>query len=563
MTFLNPLALLGLAAAAIPALLHLLQRRVPPELLFPPLRYLAAAERASARRLKLRHLVLLVLRTLLVVCLVLAAARPLIPARAGGAHGPTAVVVILDNSASSGAIAEGRQALDRLRVLARTALTRVGAADRAWLMLADGVPRGGGRDGLLAAVDSARADGPRLDLVAAVERAARLVHAEPLGGREVHVLSDLQRTAMEHGRAVVPEGVRILAPLPPEPPVNRGIVDARVTDGVVVLDVRGTAGAPAVPVTLSIGGREVGRALAAPGGGVAVTVPPLRPGWWTGELALEPDELRADDLRHLAWRVAPPARVAAAPEAGPFITAALAVLREAGRTAAGTDVTIGDRPAVSGQASIVVPPADAALVGPANRALGARDVTWRFGGPGTPGPLSSDALPTLVGATVSRRMRLEAPPPGADSGLVLARVNGEPWLVRAGDVVLVGSRLDTLWTNLPTRPGFVPFVDALVNRTARGEAAVAFAEGTPHVSFTRRGADTVGATVFGPDPRESDLAPADPDLVQSAIGAVVLDDDDFGGESYAGVRRADVSGWLLIFALLLFATETAVALRTR
>ena len=562
MTFLNPLALLGLAAAAIPALLHLLQRRVPPELLFPPLRYLAAAERASARRLKLRHLLLLVLRTLLVVCLVLAAARPLIPARAGGAHGPTAVVVILDNSASSGAIAEGREALDRLRVLARAALTRVGAADRAWLMLADGVPRGGGRDGLLAAVDSARADGPRLDLVAAVERAGRLVHAEPLAGREVHVLSDLQRTAMEQGHAAVPEGVRILAPLPPSPPVNRGIVDARVTDGVVVVDVRGTAGAPAVPVTLSIGGREVGRALAAPGGGVSVAVPPLRPGWWTGELALEPDELRADDVRHLAWRVAPPARVAAAPEAGPFITAALAVLREAGRTAAGTDVTIGDRPAVSGQASIVVPPADAALVGPANRALGARDVTWRFGAPGTPGPLSSDALPPLVGANVSRRMRLEAPP-GGDSGLVLARVNGEPWLVRAGDVVLVGSRFDTAWTSLPTRPGFVPFVDALVNRIARGEAAVDFAEGTPHVSFTRRGADTIGATVFGPDPRESDLTPGDRDLVRSALDAVVLDEDDFAAESYAGVRRADVSGWLLIFALLLFATETAVALRTR
>src|SRR2546422_5698294 len=81
-TFLHPLALVGLAAAAIPALLHLLERRVPPEAEFPPLRYLSEAERQNARRLKLRHLLLLLLRTTLIVLLVLAAARPLFPTRA-------------------------------------------------------------------------------------------------------------------------------------------------------------------------------------------------------------------------------------------------------------------------------------------------------------------------------------------------------------------------------------------------------------------------------------------------------------------------------------------------
>ena len=86
MSFIHPLALLGLAAAAIPALLHLLHRRIPPEMDFPPVRYLSAAERESARRLKLRHLLLLILRTALIVAIVLAAARPLVPLRGGGAH---------------------------------------------------------------------------------------------------------------------------------------------------------------------------------------------------------------------------------------------------------------------------------------------------------------------------------------------------------------------------------------------------------------------------------------------------------------------------------------------
>src|SRR3989454_9124375 len=119
-SFIPPLALLGLAAAAIPALLHLLQRRIPPELDFPPVRYLSAAERESARRLKLRHLLLLILRTALIVVIVLAAARPLVPLRGGGAHQPTAAVIILDNSPSSGAIVDGGLVLDRLRVAARS-----------------------------------------------------------------------------------------------------------------------------------------------------------------------------------------------------------------------------------------------------------------------------------------------------------------------------------------------------------------------------------------------------------------------------------------------------------
>src|SRR5438046_8979160 len=97
-TFLHPVALVGLVAAAIPALLHLLERRVPPEAEFPPLRYLSEAERQSARRLKLRHLLLLLLRTVLIALIVLAAARPLFHTRAsaGSLHEPTALVVILE-----------------------------------------------------------------------------------------------------------------------------------------------------------------------------------------------------------------------------------------------------------------------------------------------------------------------------------------------------------------------------------------------------------------------------------------------------------------------------------
>lgn len=583
MSFIHPLALLGLAAAAIPALLHLLQRRIPPELDFPPVRYLSAAERESARRLKLRHLLLLILRTALIVAIVLAAARPLVRVTGGGAHEPTAAVIILDNSPSSGAVVDGRLVLDRLRVAAHSSIARTTSADRVWLMLCDGVLRGGTREALLATVDSTRSGWQRLDLVQAVQRAARLVEAQPLPGREVQVLSDLQSTAVATGKADVPSGVRVLVLAPGRAAANRGIAGVRVTEGAAVIELSGSTVAGGVvqpiPVTIRIGagrrdrGEIAARGLATPGGeraggvtGSAVTVSlpaqSLAPGWWIGEAALEPDELRADDRRPFAWRVAPPARVMATAGAGSFVAAALAVLQEGRRVVAGRDVVITAGEAPSGSRAVVQPPADAALVGQANRALASRGVPWRWGQVGTPGPIAAPDLAVLNGVQVVRRYRLEG---GSDG--VLATVNGEPWLVRSGGVVLLGSRLDTAWTALPAAPGFVPFVDAIVNRIVMGEADVGAAEGAPRVEFRTRGTDTIEATVFGPDARESDLTPVTATLATAALGGkdrtAVLAADQFAAERFSGTRRADASGVLLILALVLAAAELGVATRTR
>ncbi len=581
MSFIHPLALLGLAAAAIPALLHLLQRRVPPELDFPPVRYLSAAERESARRLRLRHLLLLILRTALIVTIVLAAARPLVRVSGvgggGGAHEPTAIVVILDDSPSSGAVVDGRPVLDRLRVAARSSLDRTTSADRVWLMLSDGVLRGGTREVLLATIDSTRPGWRRLNLVDAVERAARLVQAQPLPGREVHVLSDLQNSAVAEGRADVPRGVRVLATAAGRAVANRGIASVTVSEGSAVIALGGASPQP-VPVTIRIGGGRRGevsaRGLATPeGGAVTVSLPAqsLAPGWWVGEAQLEPDELRADDRRPFAWRVAPPARVTATAGAGPFVAAALAVLQEGKRVTTGRDVVITGGESPTGARVIVQPPADPALVGQANRALEARGVPWRWGGgggaAGTPGPIATSELGVLNGVQVVRRYRLEQGAGSTEQGAVLATVNGEPWLVRSGSVVLLGSRLDTAWTALPATPGFVPFVDALVNRIVVGEAEVATAEGIPRVEFRTRGTDTVAATAFGPDARESDLTPASTALATAALGgkarAEVLSADQFAAERFSGTRRADLSGMLLVAALLLAAVELGVATRTR
>jgi hypothetical protein len=271
--------------------------------------------------------------------------------------------------------------------------------------------------------------------------------------------------------------------------------------------------------------------------------------------------MRVDDRRLFVWHVAPPARVATTPDAGPFVAAAVAVLRDAKRVVDGSDVSIGVRPG-SG-AAVVVPPVDRALLGETNRALAARGMRWWYGAPGTPGSLVGRGVGAIDGISVVRRYQIVGGGGPGDDADVLATVNGEPWLVRDSGVVLIGSRLDTAWTALPGASAFVPLLDALVNRVARGESVVQAAEGTPRIEFQVRGGDTVGATVYGPDPRESDLTPATVDAAERALGGRPLDEARFAGARFAGTRRADATGLLIALALLLALVELGVATLTR
>ncbi|NNJ26465.1 BatA domain-containing protein [Alienimonas chondri] len=80
MSLLHPglLALLGLAA--VPVILHFLLKPKPKKFPFPALRLIRDRKKSNSRRLKLRHLWLLLLRIAAIVLLVLAVVRPSLPA---------------------------------------------------------------------------------------------------------------------------------------------------------------------------------------------------------------------------------------------------------------------------------------------------------------------------------------------------------------------------------------------------------------------------------------------------------------------------------------------------
>jgi hypothetical protein len=245
---------------------------------------------------------------------------------------------------------------------------------------------------------------------------------------------------------------------------------------------------------------------------------------------------------------------------------------------------------------VVFPPHDPVEIGAANRSLAAAGVPWRFGArieredTLAAGPA---ILHPVAGVQIHRRYRLE--PRTAAAAGVLARAGADPWLVRSGRVVVVASRLVPEETALPLSPGFVPFVGALVNLLARGDAgiveaapgdpvplgdaitAIGMGAGQvrsvggrgisapvePGVYPLLGGADTVGELVVAPDPRESDLTRAGASdlraLFPGARVTVAAGARAYAAERFRAAGRAELTGAALLAALIALVVEGLVA----
>lgn len=595
MTFLAPWALLGIVAAAVPLILHLVRRQPPPEQAFPAMRYLSEATREHRRRLRLEDLLLLIARTVLVAALVLAAAGPILPfAVPFGRHAPAAMVVILDDSPSSGVMIDGEPLISRLRETAWRVLRQATPADRLWLIPADGLPRAGTADQLIGLSRELEPSPGRFDLGRAVALADRLIAVSGRRGQIV-VVSDAQRTAVSAADVSAP--VLVLRP-EEEPPLNRSfsMLDPGPQPwgregGSLLIGVEAGDSAT-VPVAITVDGRESRELLVAPGMPAARRIPSPPPGWHLVRVELPPDELRWDDAREFPLRVSTGVAADWDP-ADRYVGAAMDVLLSEGRIVRGAGsgaVTVG---ALGSGPSLVVPPADPALLGALNRELAARGSAWRFTTQlGGEVAVDSGGL-VPAGVAAYRRTGLELQGAAGDT---LATAGGLPWLVRSGDLVLIGSRLDPAWTDLPTRAAFLPLLDALVTRVVSGEEivpVVAAGEamalpsradsvisptGTTRVEGGSRwtpretgvhwllaGGDTIAGVAVIADPRESALERAgDAEIAAAWKGAVVREPERGAGDAFALAGRGDLRPLLLALAALCLVVEASVlALRTR
>jgi hypothetical protein len=339
MGFLTPALLIGLLAAAVPPIIHLIHRRQVKEVRFPALEFILRANRKTARRHRIRQLLLMAIRSLLMGLLAFAVAQPFIQnaevvvASAGAGSGST--VLVVDASYPMQYALDGETLLDRARLTAGRVLDGLGADGQVGLVVAGDridIPTGEPTRDVSAvrrALDSVEAGHRHGNLGEAVSRAFDLLADQPAGaGRRVVVLTTAAGAASGLPRpADAPEGERIEvipvdvaegAPVPnravveidarpaPELGADQWRVDARIAN-------YGDEAVAQVPLALDIDGETRVRGFIDLGPGEVGTKTfhvrhegdaPAR-----AAVVLDADPLLADDTRAFWLRPAPRVRV--------------------------------------------------------------------------------------------------------------------------------------------------------------------------------------------------------------------------------------------------------------
>lgn len=203
--FVNPALLLGISAAAVPIVLHLIMRQQPRWLEFPALRFVRQKQEANRRRLKLRHLILLALRVGALCLLASALARPSVKTSGGSIdqEAPVAAAMIFDTSPRmayrdqnqtriQAAQALGRWLLGELPEESQVAVleSRLGAA-----MFQ--VDRGAAKD----RIDRLEPTSLPQPLVSVLIEAAELLKKSELVQKEIYIFTDLAQPSWANQNA--------------------------------------------------------------------------------------------------------------------------------------------------------------------------------------------------------------------------------------------------------------------------------------------------------------------------------------------------------------------------
>jgi hypothetical protein len=292
MSFLAPLFLAGLAALAIPVLIHLIQRERKNVVKFPSLMFVRRVPYSSIRRRRIHNWALLALRLAVLALVVAAFARPFLrgQALAASTAGARDLIVLLDRSYSMG---HGDQ-WDRARRAASDAVASLADGDRGTLLLFSAsaevaVQPTNDRARLQSEIQAATLSAGATRFGPALKLAGSLLAASNLPRREIVLVSDFQRSGWSPGDGLrLPAGT-VLTPVPiaateagnlAVTPItlqrDQSSGNDRVTITAGLLN-RGDEAVSDVPLSLEIDGlvRETSRLSVQAQGSASTTFPPV------------------------------------------------------------------------------------------------------------------------------------------------------------------------------------------------------------------------------------------------------------------------------------------------
>jgi hypothetical protein len=296
MTLLTPAFLAGLAALAVPLLVHLIRRERDDAVEFPSLMFISRIPQRTVKRRRIRNWWLFALRSLAVIFLVGAFARPFVersPDAIAAGEAAREVVIVLDRSFSMGYA--GRW--DRALAAARETVDNLGAHDRASLVVFDATAvtvaaATTERLRLRQALDTLRPSAGITRYSPALKLAGGVLTGSELARHEAVLISDFQRGGWDGAAgAELPPGAQLRTVNVADEDVANLAVTGVTLDRALVsgrervtptarLANRGSAALNGVAVTLEIDGRAVQttRADVPAGGTASVELQPLTAG---------------------------------------------------------------------------------------------------------------------------------------------------------------------------------------------------------------------------------------------------------------------------------------------
>ena len=325
LSFLVPAFLVGLAALAVPIIVHLTRKQRAKVVRFPSLMFLERVPYRAESRRRIHHWLLLSLRAIALALLVLAFARPFLDDEeltGLGSSGPTERVVLLDRSYSMEIGDRWEQALSA----AREAVRDLGPLDRVSLVAFDQ-----GAVTLARSTNDPARFRSALDTLGITDRGTRfgpalklaqtILEESDLPARELVLVSDLQRAGWTGEEGVnLPPGTDVrTVPIGEPPPGNTAVAGVtlsrdlfqgveRITPTARLTRVGGDEPLD-VTAVLEVDGRELqSRSVRLPAAGA--TLVPFQPFTLAdrhtrGTIRIDPDLLARDNTIHF---VASPGR---------------------------------------------------------------------------------------------------------------------------------------------------------------------------------------------------------------------------------------------------------------
>ncbi len=334
MTFLNPLILVGLAAAAIPILLHIFNLRKLRTIEFSTLNFLKKLQRTKIRRLKIRQILLLVLRTLLIIFVVMAFARPSLRGSLAGGLGErarTTAMLLIDDSYSMTATDEHGGLLKQAKEAALEITRLLNEGDEAYLVkLSEAALQQQSApmhnfSALRASIKEIKPSYIHRKMEDALRYSAKLIAQSKNFNKEIYLISDFQRGVVE-SRATLsaaqenlfPADTKIyLVPLGDRTPQNLGVESVEIPNIIFergrpftvkcrIANYSDRAARNHVVSVFLNGERVAQKGIDIPNGGFAdaeFSVTPKSSGWMEGMVQLEDDDLEYDNRRYFTVNI--------------------------------------------------------------------------------------------------------------------------------------------------------------------------------------------------------------------------------------------------------------------